>query len=752
MMETLERSMEAFVDSISWYLDAIESIVVSLAATAGSAALLAAIVAVISVCARRWLTAAQAAALWGLVLVRLALPIVPASSFSTDYLWQSAKSLVVHQPLSEPPHLPPILVEWQAPQVAETSVSPQTAAVPVNPSPQPVSSVPPTDSSTSATPAWEIVLLAVALAIVVLLPVMGPSLLLWTCVAHARLRRSVRRHAATTDRRVLEIWKDCQAIARIRRPIPVVISPEMRQPAVMGALAPTLLLPEEALDFSDSQLRLIMLHELAHVRQGDLFINWLLVALKAAHWWNPVYWFAVTRFRALREQACDAYALTRSAPGAGRELGELLLHFSDATPRSPHWLVFKPVYLLGLSSRQHARALKRRIISLRTANIPPRPWQRGIVATLLVALAMCGWTEAKTAIEQPHRFPWPPTSIKGGFTWEPVLPVRHGPMVSLERDLTAIMNPWREGGVSEEQAVAELESLLALHLKTLSAPAASSDEAPTYQIEGTTLKLTASGSTVAEVGKLLDVWEKFGASQISVECRFITAPFDLASTAGVGWQSISQTDGIPVSAFRNPHDGRMAVGASAARERPLPVCMAALDDRHASGFIQAVQGPGRASICFAPKITVFNGSLAGFSDLVSEPFITGIEEQPDGTLAPKIQIFDLGTRFAIRVVADRDGRRTRLEGQIDVSDIAAVKSFSSKTKNGREATIQIPEVNHIRIHVDSEITDEESLLIGCLPSYDRSEFLYLMITPRVIKEIDQLGEPLRRGPGPSQTH
>lgn len=54
---------------------------------------------------------------------------------------------------------------------------------------------------------------------------------------------------------------------------------------------------------------LAIAHENAHHARGDLVANWLLLAVLAAHWWNPVAWAAVRAFRDDQEFAADARVL-----------------------------------------------------------------------------------------------------------------------------------------------------------------------------------------------------------------------------------------------------------------------------------------------------------------------------------------------------------------------------------------------------------------------------------------------------------
>ena len=60
----------------------------------------------------------------------------------------------------------------------------------------------------------------------------------------------------------------------------------------MGAVCLRPPLPSDVASLDDRQLRMIMLHELAHVRRRDVAFNWIVVLIRPAHWWNPIYWLA----------------------------------------------------------------------------------------------------------------------------------------------------------------------------------------------------------------------------------------------------------------------------------------------------------------------------------------------------------------------------------------------------------------------------------------------------------------------------
>jgi hypothetical protein len=73
------------------------------------------------------------------------------------------------------------------------------------------------------------------------------------------------------------------------------------------------LLPRDCERWSDERARVVLLHEIAHVRRADWLTHALGRALVAAHWFNPLAWIAVRAMTREREHACDDFVLTQGA-------------------------------------------------------------------------------------------------------------------------------------------------------------------------------------------------------------------------------------------------------------------------------------------------------------------------------------------------------------------------------------------------------------------------------------------------------
>jgi beta-lactamase regulating signal transducer with metallopeptidase domain len=113
-----------------------------------------------------------------------------------------------------------------------------------------------------------------------------------------------------TDHEMLELFEDCKKITGVRAPIALALTPRVSSPALLGWLRPRILFPETlAHTLSREELRGVFFHELAHVRAGDIPMQWLFCLGRSLHWFNPIAHLATRRWMYFRELAADAAAL-----------------------------------------------------------------------------------------------------------------------------------------------------------------------------------------------------------------------------------------------------------------------------------------------------------------------------------------------------------------------------------------------------------------------------------------------------------
>jgi hypothetical protein len=100
--------------------------------------------------------------------------------------------------------------------------------------------------------------------------------------------------------------------------VALLVSDEVRVPTALGFFRPAVVLPAWALrELSAEELRVILLHELAHLRRWDDWTNLAQKILKAVFFFHPAVWWIEGRLSLEREMACDDMVLEQTANPAG---------------------------------------------------------------------------------------------------------------------------------------------------------------------------------------------------------------------------------------------------------------------------------------------------------------------------------------------------------------------------------------------------------------------------------------------------
>jgi beta-lactamase regulating signal transducer with metallopeptidase domain/LysM repeat protein len=99
---------------------------------------------------------------------------------------------------------------------------------------------------------------------------------------------------------------DCATRLGLRRIPRVVVTKRLTSPAVFGVWAPVLLMPKGYLSkLSRRDTEHMLLHELAHIKRGDLAMHSLYLLLQIVYWYHPLLWLVRRHIHHLRELSCD---------------------------------------------------------------------------------------------------------------------------------------------------------------------------------------------------------------------------------------------------------------------------------------------------------------------------------------------------------------------------------------------------------------------------------------------------------------
>jgi beta-lactamase regulating signal transducer with metallopeptidase domain len=114
-----------------------------------------------------------------------------------------------------------------------------------------------------------------------------------------------RKSRLITDESWLNALEAARGRLGIRRPVRLLELPGNTTPMTFGLLSSTIVLPEDARSWSPARQRIVLLHELAHVRRRDVLVQLLGQVACAAYWFHPLVWYAARQLRIEREHACD---------------------------------------------------------------------------------------------------------------------------------------------------------------------------------------------------------------------------------------------------------------------------------------------------------------------------------------------------------------------------------------------------------------------------------------------------------------
>ena len=249
--------------------------------------------------------------LWMLALLRLLLPVFPASPLSV-FARAPVAAPVVQQAAVE------TVGEGAQATRTEAAIAPAAPQAPPAVSVQtapPARPAPAAAPEVSLTPLLTRVWLTVSLLLALLLG-----------LAYARGLRNFRR-ARPLQSPFIRAWLKQNAL---RRPLEVRLCARIDSPMTYGVLHPVILLPE-SVGKADTQALLCALdHELSHIRHFDAVWKPLIAAAVCLHWFNPLVWaMAILAGRDI-ELCCDARVLRRGGKEKRRAYASALLRMEEA--------------------------------------------------------------------------------------------------------------------------------------------------------------------------------------------------------------------------------------------------------------------------------------------------------------------------------------------------------------------------------------------------------------------------------------
>jgi beta-lactamase regulating signal transducer with metallopeptidase domain len=329
-----------------------------------------------------------------------------SSAIAGSILTTAISSLGPHVTVQVPVPLTSAPAVVSRPEVAPPDVAPSLSSIP---------GVLPSADDIAATPAratWpEATLLAVVLWGVGTLGVL--AYLVAGALGGWWIRRAARPlHAPWVD----EAHVLAEAF-EIARSVAIVESAAVTMPMVCGIWRPVIVMPPAAEHWSDDRRRVVVLHELAHIKRRDCLTQVLAQIVCATYWFNPIVWFAARQLRIERERACDDFVLAAGERGPDYaahllEIAQTMRHrrvpaFAGLAMARPSHLEGRLLAILDPAIRRSS-ALHTRVAALGIILLVTLP-----VATIELAATVSGddTTEAPAVVDLPLSTATPEVSV-----------------------------------------------------------------------------------------------------------------------------------------------------------------------------------------------------------------------------------------------------------------------------------------------------------------------------------------------------
>ena len=168
-------------------------------------------------------------------------------------------------------------------------------------------------------------------------------------------------------------------------------------PALVGFWRPLLVLPRDfERRYDPLQQSLVLAHESAHARAGDLPVRAGMLLLTIAQWWNPLAWLALSKLIEDQELACDARVI-EVFPNARLAYARTLSASTPAHARAAAYIC----------SLHQSHPLLRRIamLNLHTPSSNQRRWGSLLMMLLALAVSAVAWAAdsgAPTIVENAN--------------------------------------------------------------------------------------------------------------------------------------------------------------------------------------------------------------------------------------------------------------------------------------------------------------------------------------------------------------
>lgn len=205
------------------------------------------------------------------------------------------------------------------------------------------------------------------------------AILLYILVVNGLMFLNTRKRLTCQDQNVQELLAECRSNLHVQSKIDLIYDTAVKSPALFGLFRPKIIIsPALISQLSPEELRCIFFHEVSHIKRHDLWSNLLVTFIQVIYWFNPLIWYALHTMKQDCEMACDGTALTALKLDDRKKYGQTIISLLQLISK-PHWALGT----LGFANKFN----RRRIMMITSGKKTSLKW--AVVALALLLLAGC---------------------------------------------------------------------------------------------------------------------------------------------------------------------------------------------------------------------------------------------------------------------------------------------------------------------------------------------------------------------------
>lgn len=210
------------------------------------------------------------------------------------------------------------------------------------------------------------------------------SILYWQIRRYLKLKKCYLQDAITeipihVDKQLQEAQKQVGV-----KKVKFVFSPQCLSPIAMGTISPVVILPCSMQERDwDKDYKFMVIHELNHIKNHDLWIRFLSLVVMAVHWFNPFCYLLFLEICNVSEFYCDFCTIRGEDEGGKKQYSHLILDMA-----TEHVLEKSPPYIVSFTTN-NKKFMIRRMQKMKYFEKKKR-WVSCLIAVALCATGSAG--------------------------------------------------------------------------------------------------------------------------------------------------------------------------------------------------------------------------------------------------------------------------------------------------------------------------------------------------------------------------